>query len=149
MNQYRKLKNEHQRRVNALPIKFAFSNEQFREAMAALGLSENDLDKIYTFRGTGGFYRRTDAQMIHETFKQNEREMKEAIAADKDGTGFIRDMFRYELANHEYCITFDLEPTLDALGLTADEVNASPALLNGLRLAKRDYLDEADRNGWY
>lgn len=149
MNQYQKLKNEHQRRVNALPIKFAFSNEQFRDAMAALGLSENDLDKIYTFRGTGGFYRRTDAQMIHDTFEQNEREMREAIAADKDGTGFIKDMFRYELANHEYCITFDLEPTLDALGLTADEVNDSPALLNGLRLAKRDYLDEADRNGWY
>lgn len=149
MNQYRKLKNEHQKRVNALPIKFAFSNEQFREAMAALGLSENDLDKIYTFRGTGGFYRRTDAQMIHDTFEQNEREMREAIAADKDGTGFIKDMFRYELANHEYCITFDLEPTLDALGLTADEVNDSPALLNGLQLAKRDYLDEADKNGWY
>lgn len=149
MNAYAEMKDQHQKRVNALPLGAAFSNKQFEEMMNRWGLTSEDTDKIYRLGGTGMFYRKEDSRLIFDTLEQNEREMQEAIAADKDGTGFIRDMFRYELANHEYCITFDLEPTLDALGLTADEVNASPALLNGLRLAKRDYLDEADRNGWY
>lgn len=149
MNAYAEMKARQQKRVNALPLKFAFSMQQFREMMEGWGLTENDTDKIYKMGGSGGFYRREDSKLIFGTFEQNEREMQEAIAADKDGSGFIKDMFRYELANHEYCITYDLEPTLDALGLTVDEVNASPALLNGLRLAKREYLKEAEENDWY
>lgn len=149
MNAYQDMKNRHQERVNALPVKFAFSREQFRKGMAELGLTENDTDKIYKMGNTGGFYLRTDSKLIFDTFEQNEAEMKAAIAADTDGTGFITDMFGYELANHEYCITYDLEPTLDALGLSADDVNASPALLNGLRLAKKEYLQAAAENGWW
>ena len=143
MNAYAEMKARHQERVNALPIKFAFSMEQFRTAMKELGLTENDTDKIYKMGGTGGFYRREDSQLIFGTFEENEIEKKAAISNDLDGSGFIKDMFLYELANHEYCITYDLEPTLDALGLTADEVNASPELLNGLKLARKEYLDHA------
>lgn len=148
MNQYQKMKNEHQKRVNALPIKFAFSMQQFREAMEGWGLTVDDTDKIYKMGSTGGFYRREDSQLIFSTFEQNEQEMQAAIAADKDGTGFIKDMFRYELANHEYCITYDLEPTLDALNLTEDEVLENPALKKGLILARQEYLAEAEENGW-
>ena len=149
MNAYQEMKNRHQKRVNALPVKFAFSREQFRKGMAELGLTENDTDKIYKMGNTGGFYLRTDSRLIYDTFRQNVAEMKAAIAADTDGSGFIKDMFGYELANHEYCITYDLEPTLDALGLSVDEINASPALLNGLKLAKSDYLKAAAENGWW
>ena len=148
MNAYAEMKERHQKRVNALPIKFAFSMKQFREAMESWGLTENDTDKIYKLGG-GGFYRREDSKLIFGTFEENEIEMKAAISNDIDGSGFIKDMFRYELANHEYCITYDLEPTLDALGLSVDDVNASPALLNGLRLARKEYLKEAEENNWY
>lgn len=34
MNAYAEMKSRHQERVNALPLKFAFSMEQFRAAMA-------------------------------------------------------------------------------------------------------------------
>ena len=144
MNAYFKLKETHQKRVDALPLKFAFSNEQFKKAMEGWGLTVNDTDKIYKLGGTGGFYRREDSKLIFDTFEQNEREMKEAIAADKDGTGFIKDMFHYELANHEYCVTYDLEPTLDALGFTFEEVNANPALSNGLKIALSEYAFEIE-----
>lgn len=143
MNAYAEMKARHQERVNALPLKFAFSMKQFREMMESWGLTENDTDKIYKLGGTGGFYRREDSQLIFGTFEENEIEKKAAISNDLDGSGFIKDMFIYELANHEYCITYDLKPTLDALGLTVDEVNASPELLNGLKLAKKEYLDHA------
>lgn len=149
MNAYAEMKARHQERVNALPLKFAFGMKQFREMMESWGLTENDTDRIYKMSGTGGFYLREDSDLIFNTFEENEIEMQVAISNDIDGSGFIRDMFSYELANHEYCVTFDLEPTLDALGLSADDVNASPALLNGLRLAKKEYLAEAEKNGWW
>ena len=143
MNAYAEMKERHQKRVDSLPIKFAFGMKQFREMMESWGLTENDTDKIYKMGNTGGFYLRTDSKLIFNTLEENEIEMQAAIRNDVDGSGFIRDMFRYELANHEYCITYDLEPTLDALGLTEDDVNASPALRNGLKLAKKDYLGHA------
>lgn len=143
MNKYTEMKNRHQQEVNALPIKFAFSNKQFEEAMAGWGLTINDTDKIYKLGRTGGFYRREDSELIFDTFARHEQEMAEAIAADKDGMGYVYDMFKYELANHEYCITYDLEPTLDACGLTVEEVNANPVLLAALKKAKTDYLKHA------
>ena len=70
-------------------------------------------------------------------FKQ---EKADAIAADKTGDGYIYQMFLYELANHEYCITYDYEDTFNALGLTIDEINADKRLLHGLRKATKEYL---------
>lgn len=149
MNAYAEMKARHQERVNALPLKFAFSMQQFREMMESWGLTENDTDKIYKMGNSGGFYRREDSQLIFTTFEENQIEMNAAISNDLDGSGFIKDMFRYELVNHEYCITYDLEPTLDALGLTEDEVLNNPALFNGLKLARAEYLKEAEENDWY
>ena len=149
MNAYAEMKARHQERVNALPIKFAFNMEQFRKGMTELGLTENDKTKVYSLPGTGGFYRCEDSALIFTTIEENQLEMQAAIRNDLDGSGFIKDMFRYELANHEYCITYDLEPTLDALGLSVEEVNNSPALLNGLQLARKEYLKEAEENEWY
>ena len=35
---------------------------------------------------------------------------------------YLVDMFKYELANHEYGYTYDLEPTLEACGLTEEDI---------------------------
>ena len=53
-------------------------------------------------------------------------------------------MFLSELANHEYCITYDLEDTLNALGFTIEEINADKRLLHGLKKAKQDYLKHCE-----
>ena len=140
MNKYVEMKKRHEERINALPLMFAFSDKQFKEGMERWGLTENDTDKIYKLGSTGGFYQRKDSTLIFSTFEQNENEMNEAIKADPDGTGFIKDMFLYELANHEYCITHDLEPTLAALNLTEDDIQSSEALMNGLKIAVSEYL---------
>ena len=57
------------------------------------------------------------------------------MAADIDGTAYLFQMFRYELANHEYNYTGDAEETLDALGLTYGDVNNSPAMRAALNAA--------------
>lgn len=140
MNKYTEMKDRHQERINALPLMFAFSQKQFKEGMERWGLSEDDTNKIYKLGTTGGFYQRKDSALIFSTFEENEHELTEAIRADPDGTGFIKDMFLYELANHEYCITYDFEPTLTALQLTEEDVLNDTRLLNGLKLAKAEYL---------
>lgn len=137
MNTYAELRNRHQERVNALPIMWAFSMEQFRKEMQRMGVTNKS--EIVSI-GNGGYMRKEDAPLLDTTFKAIDAEMKAAIEADPDGTGFIKDMFLYELANHEYCITYDLKPTLDACGLAEDEVLNTPRLMNGLKLATEEYL---------
>lgn len=136
MNRYSELRRRQQEEVSALPIRFAFGDKQFREMMEGWGLDpEKDLDKIYRAGGTGGFFKKTDEQLIRDTFSRHEAEREAAIAEDKTGEGFIYEMFLYELYNHEYGYTMDTEDTLDALGYTADEVLADPRLKRGIEKA--------------
>ena len=133
-----KLKEKHQKEVNDFPFGFAFSNEQFKDMMIKFGLKEKDTDKIYSI-GAGGYIKKTDSEAMHNMFKRHREEMENEIQNDKDGTGFIYEMFRYELSNHEYCVTYDIEPTLDALGLTLDKINENQNLVKGLKKALDDY----------
>lgn len=94
--------------------------------------------------GTGGFYRRSDADKLREMLDRHEREMSEAISQDTTGNGFIFDMFDYELANHEYTYTGSLTDTLEALDLTLDAVNANPALRHGLKKAREGQWRRAE-----
>ena len=136
MNKYAELRQRQQQEVNALPIGFAFGNRQFEEMMRGWGLDpEKDLDKIYRLGRTGGYYKKTDAQLIHDTFSRHDAELQAAIAEDKTGEGFIYEMFLCELDNHEYGYTMDTEETLDTLGDTADEVLADPRLKRGIEKA--------------
>lgn len=54
-------------------------------------------------------------------------------------------MFVWEMENHEYSYTGDLEPTLDALGLTLGQVANDPKLSHGLKLARRKLRSWAAR----
>ena len=137
MNKYVELKNNLQKEFDAFPFGFAFSNEQFEKMKEELGVKENsELISI----GAGGFIRKTDEKALDELINGKEKRMKEAIASDPTGEGFIKDMFLYELANHEYCITYDLRDTLEALDLTINEIMEDPRLKLGLELAKNEYL---------
>ena len=131
---YQVLKAKHAEELNDFPIFFAFSNKQFEEGMEKAGLTVTDTDKIYSLTG-GGFIKKTDSEAFHAMFKRNNTEISEAILSDKTGEGFILEMFDYELSNHEYCITGSTEDTLDALGLSEEDVDKSAALKAGLRAA--------------
>lgn len=135
METYQELRNRQQQEVNAFPMVFAFSDKQFVEAMKELGLDPTETDKVYKFGDTGGLYRRSDAPALHEMFDRHERERQDAIAADETGEGFIFQMFRDELANHEYNYTGELDETIEALGLTPEEINSNPKMLHGLEKA--------------
>lgn len=139
MNRYADLKQRQQEEFDAFPMQYAFSDQQFAEAMAALGLTPADTDKVYKAPG-GGIYRREDGPRLAEMMDHFDRELQEAVASDKTGDGFIYEMFLYELGNHEYGYTCDLSETLDALDYTPDGIQADPRLSHGLEKARMEIL---------
>ena len=139
MNAYQEMKDRQQKEFDAFPMGAAFSNQQFKDMMEKWGLTVNDTDKICSIGG-GCYIRKTDKEALRDLINRLNKEKQDAIAADLTGDGFIFDMFVYELANHEYCITYDLEDTLDALGLTAEQINADKRLAHGLNKAIKHYL---------
>ena len=137
-NQYQELKDKHQKEFNEFPIGFAFSNEQFKEQMEKLGLTVDDEDKIVGI-GAGGFIKKDDVDKFNEMNKRHRAEEEDAIKNDTTGEGYIKDMFDYELANHEYGYTYDLTDTLASLGLSMEDINKDKRLQNGLNLALKRY----------
>lgn len=138
-NKYDELKKQHSKEFNEFPIFFAFDNEQFKKGMKELGLSEKDEDKIGSI-GFGGFIRKTDVEAFNEMNKRHRQEEKEAIQNDKTGEGYIKDMFLSEMANHEYGYTYDITDTLEACGLSFEDIENNENLKNGLNLAKEEYF---------
>lgn len=137
-NRYAILRKKQQEEFNKLPLGFAFSNEQFAEMMKGWGLDpDKDTDKIYRIPG-GGFVQKKDHTLLHETMDRHQKEIEESIEADVDGTGFVYEMFLYEMDNHEYGYTGDLEDTLEALGMTIEEIDGSEKLKAGLEKAKKE-----------
>jgi hypothetical protein len=137
MNKYKEFSDRVMEEVNALPLGFAFSNKQFEEMMNEWGLTVDDTDKIYKLGISGGFYRKEDSKLIKDTLARHEKEFQDEIAADPDGTNFIYDMFVYELGNHEYSYTGDIDETLDALGFTIEDIKNDERLEKGLLLAMK------------
>lgn len=142
-NSYFDLQQKHQKIVNAFPMAFAFSDEQFKEGMEKLGLKPTDIGKVYSI-GYGGFIKKSDAKAFSKMWDDIRKENQQAIDDDSTGEGYIKDMFLYELGNHEYCITYDLTETLEALELSLEEINKSKKLKHGLKLALKEYLEEIE-----
>lgn len=137
-NQYQELRDKHQKEFDEFPIGFAFSDKQFKEQMEKLGLTVDDEDKVVGI-GAGGFIRKDDVEKFKEMNTRHRAEEEEAIKNDTTGEGYIKDMFDYELANHEYGYTYDLTDTLDSLGLSMEDIQKDEKLKNGLRLALKRY----------
>jgi hypothetical protein len=134
-NTYQELRDRQQEEVNAFPIAFAFNDTQFAAGMRKLGLDPSETDRICGLAGTGGFYRRNDADALHEMLDRHEKERQDAMAGDSTGDGYIFDMFFCELADHEYGYTRDLTDTLEALEFTTEDIEKDKRLQRGLKKA--------------
>lgn len=150
---YAELKERHQQMWNELPIKYAFGNLQFSKMVDSFGLSmDENAENYYGGKlipiGYGGYIRKDDVDKISEYNETVKAENKAAIEAaknnEKDGKGFLFEMFTTELFNHEYALTEDLSEALRACGVTADEINNSPYMLKALKNAC-DYVRKNTR----
>ena len=131
---YIELKAKQQQAIEKFPKFFAFDDQQFIEGLKKLDAKESEIISIYG----GGFIIKKDKRKLLDLVSRHNKEMQYYINNDKDGNGFIKDMFFCELINHEYCVSYELKPTLNALGITLEEVEDNLALTNGLTLALED-----------
>jgi hypothetical protein len=136
MNSYIKFKEKRQKEVNNFPMFFAFSTKQLDETLKKLSVNKED---ILSF-GSGSYIKKADRQAFYKMFDEHKKEFDEQLKSDE----FVYDMFRYELANHEYCITYDVTDTLNALDLTLEQINADKRLFKLLTKAKKDYLKDVE-----
>lgn len=130
MNKYRELKSKHQKEVDAFPFGFAFGKDQFDKMMTEWGFKPTHRSKVM-YLEAGCFIRKSDYKAMREMFDRHEAERKAAMQDYE----YLYQMFNYELANHEYCITRDLTDTLEALDLTIEEINANLRMANALKRA--------------
>ena len=138
VNKYKLLKEKHQKEIEEFPMFFAFNQQQFNEGMLSVGLNPDDTAAIYKIGRTGGYFRKSDSKRFEDMMRRHGDERQKSIDGDTTGDGYIFDMFFYELCNHEYGYSGELSDTLDALGLSIDEINASPKLKYALNKAKID-----------
>jgi len=131
---YQELKQIQRKRVNEFPMRFAFNDAQFQEILDEWEIDRNEMkDKLYKIPG-GGFIRKTDSDALAELVELNAKEMRDAIKDDE----FLTEALEYELANHEYCITYDPADALDVLGLDPKRLTAR----------EKDCLKKAKERYW-
>jgi len=117
---YQEQKTRHSNELEAFQgIFFAFSDKQFKEGMQSIGLEQSQKDKIFSLGSTGGFILKEKSKPFHALLLRHSQEQKQRQKDEK----FLLDSIVYELRNHEYCITYDVTETLEALELTEEDVD--------------------------
>ena len=137
INQYLNLKKKHEKEINDFPMFFAFNDEQFKEGLKKLKTIKENLRSL----SSGGFIKSEDVKKYQDMLLNWGKEHKKAMEKEP----YVYQMFKYELANHEFIITYDEEDTLNALNLTMEEVKKNKVLSEQLDKAKNDYLKEAEQ----
>lgn len=115
---YQEQKKRHSDEVgNFEGLFFAFSNSQLAEGMAKVGLTMADTGLIGSI-GAGGYIIKTRFKDFDAMLRRQKEERKNRL---KDEKNLIESLV-YELGNHEYCITGDPAPALNALDLTVKDI---------------------------
>jgi hypothetical protein len=113
---------------------FAFDKKQFEEGMKKLGLEPSETNKIVSI-GAGGYLLKNKVNELENLSKRQKEELKQLRKNKKQ---FAADMFAYELANHEFGLTYDLSETLDALGMTLSGIKKEPETFEALKTVLKE-----------
>jgi len=135
-NKYGIWYNKRQKEINNIPFGFAFDDKQFDKMLIKMGLTQENYKTELLSIGGGGFIKKSDSEEMHETFDRHHKELEENLK-DED---FLYDAFRFELANHEYCIREDVTDTLECLELTEEDIEENPMMKRVLKKAIKDYM---------
>ena len=132
-NNYRSLKTKHQQSIEDFEgIFYAFTNEQFKEGLKKVNLSEGEENKLFKL-GSGSFILKDRIKDLEDLLLSNKKELRENLKDEK----FLLNALRYELSNHEYSYSGDIYPALDALSLKLEDI-PSEILREAKRMASLD-----------
>ena len=135
MKAYQQLKAEQQKEFNDFPCFFAFNERQFKEGKEKLGVKE---DEELCSTGVGMIIRKEDVERL----KAMTEGFSTALATNLEDEVFLFDAVSYEIANHEYVITGDLDESLDILGLQYDKLTKEQRAV--ISKAVSSYMEAAD-----
>ena len=141
MNLYDQQRHEQQKRMNDFLDQyafFAFNEKQFSDGIAKLGTETGSIVSI----GGGGYVLKEKIFSLTDLMKRAQRERKEALEDPETGSQFAYNMFYSELANHEYGYTGRADDALDALGVSWEDLAASPMLREAFEKARETILSE-------
>ena len=160
---YREYRDARQAEINALPLFWAFSNEQFLEAMKKRGYKPRKdtkpsyyADEVCSIGG-GGYFLKRDKEIINEFFSKPDP--LDELMKDPE---FAEDAFYYEMGNHEYhinyyqgdwdvCSCFGHVEYNDADDRTEyfKQLGWEQQTIDAYERARKRFLKAADENGWY
>lgn len=128
---YRELRERQQNEFNALPLKFAYMEEQFEQGMEELGLTPDAMDQI-TRIDENTFCRKEDAKQLNAFIQRSTKELMEAFQ-DYD---FAVDAFVYEFDDHSCYYTgkwtHGVNAIAEALGVEPKDVYKNDVYLSAL-----------------
>lgn len=124
--EYLEQKEKHEKELNEFTgMFFAFSEEQLEKGMLKVNAStESELASI----GAGCYILKSKVQSFKDMLDRHDAEKKQI----KENQRNLLEAFVYELKNHEYCITWDINDALEVLGLKVEEV--PPEILEEAKL---------------
>ena len=141
MNLYVEQKNKYQRKINEFLHRnafFAFNEQQYKNGLKRLKTTESDLQPI----PGNGYILKGQAPKLYGLVNEMREARTEAINDPETGLQFARDMFLYELRNHEYLYTADPEEAVNALGYSMNEIKKNAKLKCALQEAINILIEE-------
>lgn len=119
MKTYRQLKREHTSELEDFQgIFYAFSQEQFKEGCENLGIDPKGAKAKLARTTAGGFILKERIPAFVEMFKRQAEERN----ALKKNRKRIKEALVYELINHEFSYTGEIEPALEALCWNEEDI---------------------------
>ena len=113
---YLEMKKRHSEALDAFPMFFAFSKEQYIKGKEKLGVtSDDDIVSVWC----GGFVRKSDADAFVEMMESQTKELEHALHTDDD---FLYKAMVYKLRDTEAGYTGEMDDALNQLGLTKTEL---------------------------
>ena len=106
---YLEIKEYYHKQINNFPVIFAFSKTQFDEKYNTPEFKGHKLIKT----GVGGYIRKKDKWKWLNLWSRRAQD----IAVLKDNEHALLEAIVYELGNHEYGYTYDIEPVTETFGL--------------------------------
>lgn len=132
---YQELKAKHSKQITDFQgLFFAFSESQLNEGLLKIGAKIEEICSI----GAGGYILKSKRKDFDDMFKSFEAEIKEFRKSEKN----LVNAIIYELGNHEYSYTRDVQDTIEAMGLDVNDTFTA----NCLKKACKKYLKSCYEN---
>lgn len=132
MQTYLEHKQSKQEAVNNFPMFFAIDNKGFEKGLEQINATKED--KLVHIGG-GGIIKKDDLEDFENMFETYRQQHHANILESED---YVYHMVKYELANHEFMITYELDDTLESCELT-DELLANPIVKATVNKAVKDF----------